>query len=73
MFSIKRKILIVLLSLGTVGGFASGFMSLRCRAHSRHRGWRAEVTDICAAAVKQAGGPAAASPSPPPSPSSSEH
>lgn len=53
--NIKRKALIVLLSLGTLGGFASGFASLRChRHHSPHNSWRHTVTNICADAIRQA-------------------
>jgi hypothetical protein len=34
----RRRIVIALLALGTVGGYASGFASLRHRS-SCHRGW----------------------------------
>jgi hypothetical protein len=54
MFGFKRKILIVVLALGAVAGFTSGFMSLGRCANAGHRGWRAEVTDICSDAVRQA-------------------
>ncbi len=54
MFGFKRKILIVVLALGAVAGFTSGFMSLGRCAHARQRSWRSEVTDICADAVRQA-------------------
>lgn len=55
----KRKLLIVALSLGTVGGFASGFASLRCHRHHRYAHFKHEVTQICAEAVRQAQTPAA--------------
>jgi hypothetical protein len=34
----RRRILIALLALGTVGGYASGFASLKYRSHCR-RAW----------------------------------
>ena len=34
----RRRIVIALLALGTVGGYASGFASLRYGSHCRH-GW----------------------------------
>ena len=50
----KRTLLIVALAMGTVGGFASGFASLRCHRHHRHAHFKKEVTKICAEAVRQA-------------------
>ena len=54
----KRKIVTVLLALGTVGGFASGFASLACRAKMRrgyvHHHLQEKVTDICAEAMRRA-------------------
>ena len=50
----KRKALIVLLSLGTIGGFAAGCASMCKHRSSHHRSWRTEVTNICANAIKQA-------------------
>ena len=50
----KRKLLIVALALGTVGGFASGIMSLRCHGKWRRDHHRQTMTDICADAVRQA-------------------
>lgn len=50
----KRKLLIAALALGTVGGFASGFASLRCRSKYRHHHWEQKVTDICTKAVERA-------------------
>jgi hypothetical protein len=46
----KRKILIVLLSIGTVAGFASGFAHHRWR--SRH--FESHVADVCADAARRA-------------------
>jgi hypothetical protein len=50
----KRKLLIVALSLGTVGGFASGFMSLHCHAKARRHHVKQMVTAVCADAIRQA-------------------
>ena len=50
----KRKLLIVALSLGTVGGFASGIMSLRCHAKARRHHVKEMVTEVCADAIRQA-------------------
>lgn len=58
MHPMKRKALIVLLSLGTVGGFASGFMSLSCHQHRQRHRFREMVTDICTDAVRAAQRPA---------------
>lgn len=49
----KRKLLIVALSLGTVGGFASGFASLRCHAKARRHHMKEVVTEVCADALRQ--------------------
>ncbi len=54
MHSIKRKVLIVLLGLGTLGGFAAGFASLRCRHRDHRAAWKQTVTNICADAIRQA-------------------
>jgi hypothetical protein len=56
---IRRRILIVLLSLGTFGGFASGFHSLRnhsCGASSSSCSWQRDsferhVAQVCADAA----------------------
>lgn len=54
----RRGILIALLSLGTIGGFASGFCSLH-RAHAAHReAFERHVAKLCVDAAK--------SPTPPP-------
>lgn len=49
----KRKLLIVTLALGTVGGFASGFMSLRCHGKWKRHQYQQTITDICADAMRQ--------------------
>ena len=50
----KRKILIGLLALGTVGGYASGFACARHRAHERHDSFERHVADLCVSAAKRA-------------------
>jgi hypothetical protein len=50
----KRKVLIALLALGSIGGFAAGFASLRCRHHARRAAMEQKVTQICADALRQA-------------------
>ena len=51
---IKRKLLIAALAFGTVGGFASGFASLRCHRQHRQSHFRKTVTSICADAIREA-------------------
>ncbi len=59
---IKRRILIVLFSLGAVGGFASGIHSLH-RAHACHReSFERHVAQICVDAAKGVPTPQAAPP-----------
>ncbi len=48
----RRRALIVLLALGTVGGFASGF----AHAHHRRAGFERHVADVCAQAALRAKG-----------------
>jgi len=63
----KRRILIVLLALGTIAGFGMGFASLHRRSHWGQRGafhgaFEQRVAEICAASalkVSQAQKPAA--------------
>jgi hypothetical protein len=35
----RRRIVIALLALGALGGFAAGIVSLGCRAAGGHHGW----------------------------------
>jgi hypothetical protein len=56
---VKRRALVVLLALGTVGGFGSGFAHSRCRAGERRAGFERHVADICARAALEADGPGA--------------
>jgi hypothetical protein len=54
---IKRKIVMGLLVLGTIGGFAAGFRSMHrgCSAdRSRHAQWEDHVADVCVRAAKNA-------------------
>ena len=47
----KRKILLVVLALGTVAGYAS---ALGCHGRGeRHRAWKQEVADLCVAAAER--------------------
>ena len=48
----KRKLLIVLLGLGTIGGFASGFASMHCHG-DRQQTFEEHVADVCVAAAKR--------------------
>ena len=50
----KRKALIVVLALGTLGGFASGVASMAYRHNHRRAFFEHKVTKICADAVRQA-------------------
>ena len=55
MYYYKRKLLIALLAVGAIGGFASGFACLGGSCHYRHRSALDEhVTQVCADAIKQA-------------------
>ncbi len=49
---IKRRIVMALLALGTVGGFASGFASMSCHARGRHQQWEDRVAEVCVRAAK---------------------
>ena len=51
----KRKILIGLLALGTVGGYASGFACAKHRAQDRRGAFEQHVADLCVSAAKRAG------------------
>jgi hypothetical protein len=66
----RRKISIVLLSLGALAGYASGFASLRCRAEHRRASFERHVAALCvnaargADAASEASRPAAAADNP---------
>ena len=49
---IKRRIVMGLLVLGTVGGFAVGVKSLSCHAKHRREHWKNEVAETCVRAAK---------------------
>lgn len=57
----KRKLLIVLLGLGTILGFSTGFASMSHRWHhhaeQRRAAWEAHVADVCVDAARRADGP----------------
>lgn len=57
----RRKISIVLLALGTLGGYASGFASLRCRADHRRENFERHVAALCVDAARGAGAASPAS------------
>lgn len=53
----RHKLLIVLLGLGTIGGYAAGFAGCHMRAHhdyqgfGNHRGFHERVADTCVEAA----------------------
>jgi len=58
----KRKIAIVLLTLGTFGGYAAGFASLRCHGWQKRHSFERHVAKICADAARSADTPPANEP-----------
>lgn len=48
----KRRILIALLALGTIGGYGVGFASMRCRAHGRQGAFERHVAKVCVDAAR---------------------
>lgn len=48
----RRKLLLVALALGTVGGYGAAIASHRHRAWHREA-WKQEVADVCVAAVQR--------------------
>ena len=48
----RRRILIALLALGTVGGYGMGFATMRCRAHSRREAFEQHVAKVCVDAAR---------------------
>lgn len=56
----KRRILIALLTLGTIGGFASGAASMRWRHHHRRAAFEQHVARVCVDAARAADVDAAA-------------
>jgi hypothetical protein len=49
----KRRILIALLGLGTIGGFAAGAASLSCRAQHRRAHFERHVASLCVDAARK--------------------
>lgn len=49
----KRKLVIALLALGTVGGFASGFRSMRCHHQARRQAFEDHIADVCVRAAQR--------------------
>jgi len=49
---IRRKILIGVLALGTVAGYAMGFHSLKHRCGSHHDAWEKHVAEVCVGAAQ---------------------
>ena len=48
----RRRLAIVLLSIGTLGGFASGFASMRHCHNQRRSSFERHVAQICADAAR---------------------
>lgn len=61
---IRRKLLIILLSLGTVAGFGYGFRSLACHRDSHRAALERRVATVCIEAARKScpTTPAAAAP-----------
>jgi hypothetical protein len=59
MFFLGRKLLIAALAMGAVGGFASGFASMRHCHNSRRASFERHVAQVCVDAAR-------ARPAPPP-------
>jgi len=49
----RRKLLIVLLALGTVGGYASGFASMRSCHNKRRDNFEQHVAKVCVDAARK--------------------
>ena len=56
----RRKALIVLLALGTIGGYASGFMSMKGCQNQRRAAFEEHVAKVCVDAARKEDGAAAA-------------
>jgi len=50
----KRRLLIVLLTLGTIGGFGSGIASMRWHGHARRAAFERHVAKVCVDAARRA-------------------
>ena len=49
----RRKLLIALLALGTVGGYASGFASMRHCQSARRQSFEQHVAQVCVDAARK--------------------
>ncbi|MEP7124456.1 MAG: hypothetical protein ABJE95_26245 [Byssovorax sp.] len=57
----KRRLLIALLALGTVGGYGSAFAGMRCHAHARRAAMERHVAHVCVEAARNPAGDAPSS------------
>jgi hypothetical protein len=54
----KRRIAMVLLAMGAVGGYASGFAHMHRCGHDRQAAFERHVADVCIGAAKGISPPA---------------
>ena len=48
----RRRILMLVLALGTIGGYASGFAHMHACRHNREAAMERHVADVCLNAAK---------------------
>ena len=48
----RRRILIALFALGTLGGYGAGIAGMSCRAHARRAAFERHVAHLCADAAR---------------------
>ncbi len=48
----RRKLAIVLLTLGTIGGYSAGFASMRCHQQSRRQMFENHIAKVCVDAAR---------------------
>jgi hypothetical protein len=48
----KRRLLIALLALGTLGGYGAGVASMRCHRQARRDAWERHVARVCIDAAR---------------------
>ena len=53
----KRRLLIALLALGTIGGYGAGFASMRCHGKARRDAWERHVARVCIDAARSKDAP----------------
>jgi hypothetical protein len=56
----RRRLLIALFALGTLGGYGSAIAGSSCRAHHRQAAWERHFAHLCASAARAPAGAAAA-------------